>query len=101
MREVKVEISHRELVIYELSDMDPNHPDFFDDTPVHLSIEEAVETIEMEGIGKNLSKLVVELTGYSWVDRQYLVTVIKFMRENFKDSKISWEETFKYLEGMN
>ncbi len=48
MRELKVEISHRELIIYEWSDMDPNHPDFYDDTPVHLSIEEAVETIEMD-----------------------------------------------------
>ena len=100
MREVKVEISHRELVIYEWSDMDPNHPDFYDDTPVHLSIEEAVETIEMEGYGKNLSRLVVELTGYSWVDRQYLDTVVKFMRENFKECKISWEETLHYLEGL-
>ena len=101
MREVKIEISNRELVIYEWFGIDPNHPDFYDDTPVHLSIEEAVSTIEMEGFGKNLSKLVVELTGYSWVDKKYLDTVIKFMRENFKESKISWEETFKYLEGMN
>jgi hypothetical protein len=101
MQKVECRISEGELVIYEWSDLDPNNPDFYDDTPVHLTIEEAVETIEMEGFGKNLSKLVVELTGYSWVDKQYLDTVIKFMRENFQESEISWDQTFKYLEGMN
>lgn len=101
MSKIECQISNGELLIFELSDIDPSHPDFYEETPVHLTLEEAVETIEMEGFGKNLSKLVVELTGYSWVDKQYLETVIKFMRENFKESNISWEETLKYLEGIN
>lgn len=100
MSKIECQISNGELLIFELSDIDPNHPDFYDDTPVHLSIEEAIQIIEMEGIGKNLSKLVVELTGYSWVDRQYLDAVIKFIRENYPEADISWKETFEYLDGM-
>jgi hypothetical protein len=99
-RKLEVVIYGDELVIYEWSDLDPSHPDCYEETPVHLTLEEAVETIEMEGFGKNLSKFIVELTGYSWIDKEYLDTVVKFMRENFKESDISWEETLHYLEGL-
>jgi hypothetical protein len=99
-RKLEVQIRQGELEIYEWSDLDPSHPDFYEDTPVHLTLEEAVETIEMEGFGKNLSKFIVELTGYSWIDKEYLDTVVKFMRENLKESDISWEETLHYLEGL-
>jgi len=99
-RVLELQIRQGELEIYEWSDLDPSHPDFYEDTPVHLTLEEAVETIEMEGFGKNLSKFIVELTGYDWADKEYLDRVVKFMRENFKESNISWEETLHYLEGL-
>ena len=100
MRKIEPEISQGELVVYEWSTLDPSHPDYFEDTPFHLPLEDAVDTIEMDGYGKKLSKLVVELSGSSWVDKVYLDTVIKFMQENFKESNISWEETLHYLEGL-
>ena len=98
MRQVKVEISHRELVIYEWSDMDPNHPDFFDDTPIHLPLEEALETVNLEGYGTNLSKLIVDLLAHSWADSSYVDAIIKFLRKNYPKSDIDWETTMKFVD---
>ena len=61
MRAIQVQVSQGELVIFDWIETDPNHPDFFDDTPIHLPIEEALETVNLEGYGTNLSKFIVDL----------------------------------------
>jgi hypothetical protein len=100
MRIIDISVSEGELFIHELVEFDQDSPDFIDDTPLNLPLSEALATIEVGGHGKRLSKLVVELTGYSWVDKQYLDAVIKFIRENYPEADISWKETFEYLDGM-
>ena len=100
MRTIEILVSEGELIIYDWIETDPNNPDFFDENPIHLPLEDALATIDLEGYGQNLSRLVVELTGYSWVDKQYLDAVIKFIRENYPEADISWKETFEYLDGM-
>ena len=100
MRTIEILVSDGNLIIYDWIETDPSHPAFVDENPICLPLEDVLAKFEMEGYGKNLSKLVVELTGYSWVDKQYLDAVIKFIRENYPEADISWKETFEYLDGM-
>jgi hypothetical protein len=98
MKKVECRISEGELVIYEWSDVDPNHPDFYDDTPIHLPLEEALETVNLEGYGTNLSKFIVDLLAHSWADSSYVDAIIKFLRKNYPKSDIDWEATMKFVD---
>ena len=98
MRTIEVKVSDGELVIFDWIETDPNHPDFFDDTPIHLPLEEALETINLEGYGTNLSKLIVDLLAHSWADSFYVDAIIKFLRKNYPKSDIDWEATMKFVD---
>jgi hypothetical protein len=98
MRKIEIEVSHGELVIFDWIETDPNHPDFFEDTPIHLPLEEALETVNLEGYGSNLSKLIVDMLAHSWADSVYMDTVITFLRKNYPQSDIDWEATLKYVD---
>jgi hypothetical protein len=100
MRITQVEVSEGELLVFDYNEPEQYDPSFMDDTPIHLPLKEALATMEVAGYGKCLSKLVVELTGYSWIDKEYLHAVIKFLKENYPAADISWEETFNYLEDI-
>lgn len=97
MRKIELEILDEELFIYDLNQINPEHPDFIDETPIHLSVEEATETVDVEGYGKNLSKLIFELSGYSWVDKFYLTEVARLLKMSFPNTKINWNTTSDYL----
>lgn len=72
-----------------------------DEDPIHVELEEFLATMHMDGFGNLLSKFIVELTSYSWVDRSKVDQIIDFMRNNYPESKINWGETLKYLEDYN
>lgn len=101
MRKTELEVYEGELRVYDYIEQEQYDPDCTDDTPIYLPIEEALATVEVAGYGKRLSKFIVELTGYSWADKVYLDAVIKFLRENYPTSDISWEETLNYLADRN
>jgi hypothetical protein len=98
MRQVRIEIANRELIIYEWSDLDPNLFDFYEDTPIHLPLEDALETVNLEGYGTNLSKFIVDLLTHSWSDSFYVDAIIKFLRKNYPKSNIDWEATLNYVD---
>lgn len=68
---------------------------------MHLSVTELqfLETVNINGIGDNLSGFIIELTSYPWSDRSKIDQIMKFMKEFFPDNLINWEGTLKYLEG--
>lgn len=76
-------------------------PDEADETPIWVVENQLLETLHMDGFGDHLSKFIVELTSYPWVDRSKVDQIIDFMRNNYPESKINWGETLKYLEGYN
>ena len=100
MRITQVEVFEGELRVYDYIEPEQFDADFDGDTPIHLELAEALETTEVAGYGKRLSKFIVELTEYSWADKVYLDAIIKFLRENYPTADISWEETFKFLEDL-
>jgi|LauGreDrversion4_2_1035121.scaffolds.fasta_scaffold2006684_1 hypothetical protein len=100
MRIIEITVSEGELFIHDLVETEQDNPDFMTDIPVHVLLTEALSTVEVSGYGKRISKLIVELTGCPWVDKQYLDAVIKFIRENYPEADISWKETFEYLDSM-
>ena len=93
---VKIENQQGRLIIYEHSN---DYYEESDEFPIEIDHEEATGIVEIPGIGKNVSLLVHEMCSLPWVDKPYLNEVIKYLKRNFPDSKISWEETSKYLEG--
>ncbi len=72
-----------------------------DETSIQVGTQEFLETMHMDGYGAHISKYIVELTSYPWVDRSQVDQIIKFMRLNFPDNRINWNETLNYLEGYN
>lgn len=76
-------------------------PDEADETPIWVYENQLLATMHMDGFGNRLSKFIVELTSYPWVDRSKVDQIIDFMRNNYPESKINWGETLKYLEGYN
>lgn len=70
-----------------------------DETPIWFYDTQLIETMPLDGFGNNLSKLIVELTSYPWVDRSNIDQIIDFIKSNYPNNKINWDETLKYLEG--
>ena len=70
-----------------------------DETPIHVEVEEFLATMPLDGFGDNLSKFIVELTSYPWVNRSKVDQIIDFMRLTYPDNRINWAETLNYLEG--
>jgi hypothetical protein len=70
-----------------------------DETPISADESEFLETMHLDGYGDHLSKYIVELTSYPWVDRSNIDQIIDFMRLTYPDNKINWKETLNYLEG--
>jgi hypothetical protein len=98
MRTIEILESEGELIIYDWIETDPNHPGFIDDTPIHLPLEDALETVKLEGYGTNLSKFIVDLLSQPWADSFYVDAIIKFLRKNYPKSNIDWEATLNYVD---
>lgn len=70
-----------------------------DETPIWADESDFLETMHLDEYGDHLSKFIVELTSYPWVDRSQVNQIIQFMRKNFPENRINWSETLNYLEG--
>jgi hypothetical protein len=97
---IKIEVSNKQMYIFEKGGSLDTNPEEISEEPIGFLVSDVLATTVVKGFGTKLSKLVVELTGYSWVDRQYLDAVIKFIRVNYPETEISWKETFEYLDSM-
>lgn len=98
---MKFEINEETICIYGF-DGDYNYDPYeADENPIHLDLKEFLGTMTLDGYGDHLSKFIVEITSYPWVDRSHVDQIIDYMRKTYPDNKINWKETLHYLEGYN
>ena len=92
----KLTIRHEKGMLYIFEDTQ----DFYEDSgefPIQILLSEALATVELPGFGANISRLLYDLSSLPWVDKCYLKKVMQYLRDNFPDSKINWEETCRYF----
>jgi hypothetical protein len=82
------------LFIYENA---TKYYDEIEEFPIEIPIEEAIAIVEIPGIGKNVSMLLYDLSSLPWIGKSEFNQVMKYLKENFTSSNISWEETKKYF----
>ena len=101
MRKIELEMSENEIFIFDWDDSEITNPEFIEDVPIHVTIDEAIGSIDVSGYGKHVSKLIYELSGYSWVDKFYLTEVARLLKMSFPNAGINWQETSDYLDQIN
>jgi hypothetical protein len=96
---LKFYITKNTIYISEFNANYDHDPFESDETLIQVGVSEFLETMHMDGYGAHISKYIVELTSYPWVDRSQVDQIIDFMRLTYPDNKINWKETLNYLEG--